>query len=67
MDEDNDTDNYCFVGRVLEFSEDGIDAVCKISEVYSDYVVTSNAMTRLIKRFDNKETVTMLAKQRLEQ
>ena len=66
IDEDNYADNYCFIGGAFEFSEDGIDVVCKISEVYSNYVVAFSMMNGIIKRFDNKETVAMLVKQRLE-
>ena len=66
IDEDNDAGNYYFIDGVFDFPEYGIDVVCEISEVYSNYVVASNAMTALTKRFDNNETIAMLVKQRLE-
>ena len=66
IDEENDIDNYCFIGGAFEFSEDGIDVVCETSEVCSNYVVASNVMTGFTKRFDNKKTITMLVKQKME-
>ena len=65
-DEDDDTDNCCFIGGALEFSGDGIGVVHDISEVYVNYVVIYNVMTRFTNTFDDKETIAMLVKQRLE-
>ena len=66
IDENDDTDNHCFVGGAFECSEDEIDVAHEGSEVHNDHVVASNAMTRFTKRFDNNETIAILSKQRLE-
>ena len=51
---------------MLEFSEDRVNAAHEISDAHINHVVASKMMTGLTKKFDNKEIIAALVKQRLE-